>query len=137
MTHLAPVKASGSAAEWSCTCGHVTALSCLIDGRMAARELSNRDVARLSGDAISQGAVGQYRAGRNTSQPTDRTLRALASTLGIPLRDLYIAAGAKDAPVEWVPPAEAHRMDRRMRDHVERTIKLLVASAAEREAGAA
>lgn len=95
-------------------------------------ELTNRRVAELSeqcpNGTISQGAVGQYRTGRHPDVPSDRILRVLSWTLRIPLRELQRAAGVRESLEDWVPPPEAHQMDREQRAAVEAIIKLLVAA---------
>lgn len=110
----------------------MTALSRLVEDRVSELELTNRAVADLSekcpSGTISPAAVAKYRTGRHPDEPADRILRVLSWTLRIPLRDLQRAAGVRESLEAWVPPPEAHQMDRERRAAVEAIIKLLVAA---------
>lgn len=69
-----------------------SALTLLVRGTAKAQNLTLDTIARRSG--LSIGTVGNYHSGLTTGErPRPETLRKLAQGLGIPVEDLFEAAG--------------------------------------------
>jgi Helix-turn-helix len=90
--------------------------------------VTNRELERQCGGAISRSTINKYRNGTH-GDPTEEVLRVFHEMLRIPMTELR--AAADQSPGEsgpWVPPVEADRMDGRQRKAVKELIRSFVAT---------
>lgn len=91
------------------------------------RDISNRELARKSGGALSRATIDKYRRGGH-GDPTPEVLAAFHELTGASLVEMRQAAGQMAGESEpWIPPKEADLMSRRQRRAVAELIRSFVA----------
>ncbi len=105
----------------------VPAVSALSDALNEANVdgLSARAIARLADDRVSHSQLGKYLK-PDHPQPGDEVLSVFAEVLHLPITHLRGLAGQPTGELgAWVPPPEAHRLNRRQRRLLDELIRVL------------
>ncbi|OZC80254.1 hypothetical protein CH274_13545 [Rhodococcus sp. 06-418-5] len=102
-----------------------------IEARQAAAK-----AAELGVD-LKQGTIAGYFAGTNKSRPSEKTMKALAEVLAIPLEKIREAAGVPIGETDpYMPPPEANRLSSNQRQAIDQLIRAIVRPVYEVEATA-
>ncbi len=107
----------------------VSALSDVLNQHIQVKygnDVSNRELARKSGGALSRATIDKYRRGDHGT-PSPEILLAFHSLTGAPLTEMRTAAGMPAGERDpWKPPVEADLMNRRQRKAVTELIRSMV-----------
>lgn len=115
----------------------MTALSDLLNQRLPDGWSADQVVAAAerAGHSINRATVYDYLGGRHAKVPSEAVLQAFAAAL--PGTTIEQLRGAADVPTgerePYVPPPEAHRLNRRQREAINELIRAIAAE--QRDAG--
>ncbi|MBY4381821.1 helix-turn-helix domain-containing protein [Rhodococcus fascians] len=92
-----------------------------IEARQAAAKAADLGV------DLKQGTIAGYFAGTNKSRPSEKTMKALAEVLEIPLEKIREAAGVPIGETDpYMPPPEANRLSLNQRQAIDQLIRAIV-----------
>lgn len=104
------------------------ALSDLLSNAAATKGWTGREVARRArkaGYQVSDATATAVLSGRE-ARPKERTLEALATVLGVSVRDARLAGGLSAEPGEpWVPPAASRNLDADQRRVLDELVRVM------------
>lgn len=106
----------------------MTALSARLADAKGERSIDSiRDQAEREGHEIDRATIAKYVAGQHGPRPPEKTLQALATGLGVDVRELRRLASMPGGELgPYVPVSEAARLDRSQRQALDALIKTIV-----------